>query len=129
MKAIIYKDFEGIVIGGEKKFFPKGTEFEIKDIDQLDWVVDSEGKKVCLVYSTNYREYFAINDDGNGLIRGELALDIFKSGKQINERIIEEFPQYLEQNLSVLTFNNLLFIAPLKDLKRIKELMKPSEVK
>jgi hypothetical protein len=53
---------------------PAGTVCE-----EVGGVIRADGKNLCLVRSENAHQYFARNDDGNGMERGQLTQRIQKT--------------------------------------------------
>lgn len=70
MQYIVHTDFIGKAICGEVNF-PAGTE-----CTENNGTIYHDDQAVCRVSSNNAYKYFARNNDGNGLKRGELIKTI-----------------------------------------------------
>lgn len=70
MLYIVHTDFIGKAIGGEFNL-PAGTK-----CTESNGVIYHDGKAICRVDSQNAYQYFARDNDGNGLKRGELIKTI-----------------------------------------------------
>ena len=71
MEYITIKRFKRKGIDGRFNI-PYGTELEARD----GVIIAPDGRQVCLSRSYAAHEYFARNDDGNGLERGKLSHEI-----------------------------------------------------
>ncbi len=72
MKYIVHRRFKGKAICGDVNL-PTLTE-----LDCIDGVIYHNGNVVCFVASENAHQFFARNDDGNGMLRGNLTQAIQK---------------------------------------------------
>lgn len=70
MQYIVHTEFIGKAINGEVNF-PVGTE-----CTEINGIIYHNARAVCCVGSNNANNYFARNNDGNGLKRGELIKTI-----------------------------------------------------
>lgn len=70
MQYITHRRFKGKCIGGEVNI-PAGTVCE-----ENGGMISCNGKPICLVRSENAHQFFARNDDGNGMLRGQLTQSI-----------------------------------------------------
>lgn len=70
MQYIVHTDFSGKAISGEV-YFPAGTE-----CTEINGIIYNNARAVCRVGSQNACQYFARNNDGNGIKRGELIKTI-----------------------------------------------------
>lgn len=68
MKYICTRDYSGVIGNGDTADVAYGAEF-----DTIGSFIAFENKAVCRIGSQIAREYFAINDDGNGLERGAIT--------------------------------------------------------
>lgn len=78
MEYIIYKDFIGKAICGEVNL-PKGT-----DCTEKGGMIYNGESELCLKRSENAFRYFARNNDGKGIRRGEL-IDSIKTILALND--------------------------------------------
>lgn len=72
MKYIVHKRFDDKAICGDVNI-PAMT-----DCSEQNGIIYCNGKPICYTLSQNARQYFARNDDGNGLKRGRLTQSIQK---------------------------------------------------
>lgn len=99
------------------------------------------GKPVCATTCQNAKEYFAINDDGHGLERGEITHRIAFEQFGLNQ----QSPEYKERWVYVWgdgslrqykrpetddywLWNDLFFHAPIEELRRISKLLDLKEI-
>lgn len=73
MEYICYKRFRGKGIDGEMLNIRRGSELE-----ELDSLIAFGSKGVCINMSQIAYDYFARNDDKQGLLRGDLIMEIKK---------------------------------------------------
>lgn len=73
MEYLVHRRFKGKSISGEVNL-PAGTVCE-----EIGGVITCDGKPICLIRSENAHQYFARNDDGNGMLRGKLTQSILKT--------------------------------------------------
>lgn len=79
MNYIVHRRFKGKAICGDVNI-PAMTEAE-----DVDGVIMYDGKSVCFDTSENAHQYFARNDDGNGMLRGKLTQSIQKTLRKRDE--------------------------------------------
>ena len=70
MKYIVHKRFKGKAICGDVNL-PAMTECESDGV-----FITYKDKTICYVTSKNAHQFFAVNDDGMGMIRGKLTQEI-----------------------------------------------------
>lgn len=85
MEYIIYKDFIANAICGEVSL-PKGT-----ICSDNNGMLCYKGKQLCLKGSQRAFDYFARNNDGNGLKRGELVTTIKDTLAVVDEHHYERW--------------------------------------
>ena len=73
MKYIIYKRFRGKAICGDVNL-PAMTVCECNGA-----IINHNGNPICSAKSENAHKYFAINEDGMGMVRGKLTQAIQKA--------------------------------------------------
>lgn len=127
MKFIIHKRFKGKAICGEVNL-PYGTEVQCED-----GILTIEGNPLCSDHSQNAYEYFARNDDGNGLERGKLTKDIIKTLSKRDKFYQDRWNKVWEDALcqkykrteyeDYWLFNYDFYNAPIEDLRYIKALI------
>lgn len=73
MKYITHKRFKHDTL--QRHFnIPAMTE-----CDEIGGIITHDGSQICHIESYNAHQYFARNDDGNGMLRGELTQAIQKA--------------------------------------------------
>lgn len=72
MEYIVHKRFKTKAICGDVNL-PAGTACEAKGS-----MITHDGKPLCVVTSENAHRHFARNDDGKGVERGQVVMDIIK---------------------------------------------------
>lgn len=72
MQYIVYKRFKSKALCGDVNI-PATT-----DVENVNGVILYDGKPVCFETSENAHQFFARNDDGNGMQRGRLTQAIQK---------------------------------------------------
>lgn len=73
MQYIAHTRFKGKAICGDVNI-PVSAKCEC-----IGGVIYYNGKQICAEKSENAHKYFAINDDGNGMLRGRLTKDIIST--------------------------------------------------
>lgn len=68
MKYICTRDYSGVIGTGDTANLAYGAEF-----DTIGSFIAYDNKAICRIGSQIAREYFALNDDGNGLERGAIT--------------------------------------------------------
>lgn len=135
MNYIVHRRFRAKTIGGYKNL-PYGTECETQGE-----FITFRGLPIAAVTSENAHQYFARNDDGKGLDRGELTQEILKLLSNRNKRVKgragtrQEAWDRIWADLSIRKykreehpdhwlFNHAFYTAPIEDLKYILNLVK-----
>ena len=85
MNYIVHRRFKGKAICGDVNI-PAMT-----DVEEVDGVILYDGKPICFVASENANQYFARNDDGNGMLRGNLTQAIHKTLSKRDEKYQERW--------------------------------------
>lgn len=70
MQYVVHKRYRGLCLSGEANL-PYGATCELNGE-----IIEKDGRPLVLATSENAHLYFARNDDGNGLRRGELTREI-----------------------------------------------------
>lgn len=104
-----------------------GGEVNIKRGDKLEernGVLFFRGRPVCLSTCQAAKEHFAINEDKNGLRRGDLTYEIAfrKPLSELQKNIlVTDLPlrKYLVDDDRVILFNDAFFRAPMLELWNI----------
>lgn len=127
MRYIVHRRFKGICINGNTNL-PYGTE-----IDEVNGLFYHNGEAVCVATSENAHQFFARNDDGNGLERGKLTQNIQKTLSKLDEdhqvrwdKVWEDFlcQKYKRKEYSdYWLWNHAFYNAPIEDLRHIAKLV------
>lgn len=127
MQYIVHKRFKDRVIFGQANF-PALTICE-----ESNGLILYEGNPVCAISSENAHQYFARNDDGNGMLRGQLTQAIQKhlAKRDDNHQTRwdkvwedEKCQQYKRKEYTdYWLWNHEFFNAEIDDLKYIAELI------
>ena len=127
MDYITHKRFKGKAICGEVNF-PYGTKAE-----RVNGVLFINTKPICVDHSQNAYDYFARNDDSNGLERGKLTQEIQKRLAKRDKHHQARWNKVWEDALcqkykrtdhtDYWLWNHEFFNAPIEDLRYIKSLI------
>ena len=100
----------------------------------IDNVIYHSDNPLCFATSENAHQFFAINDDGNGMERGNLTQSIQKSLAKRNAKHQTRWDRMWEDKLcqkykrtdhaDYWLWNHEFFNAPIKDLRYIEKLVK-----
>lgn len=111
---------------------PIGT----KLVERNNILFYKNSQAICWVDSPNGHKYFAINNDGNGLIRGLLTQSIIKeiSDTPWKIRLLNQHEKELQKYkrntlISFWDWNNDFYKAPIKDLEKISKILNIKGVK
>lgn len=128
MQYITTKRFKGIGIGAYFNL-PWNT-----PVEEKNGVLYHDNKPICVTRSLNGKKHFAINEDGQGLKRGELTYFIAYSNRQKEhsdgrvfhfseeeiEMLVREYPQWIKQTTPIL-FSDNFFTAKVEDLQELAD--------
>lgn len=127
MNYVCFKRFKDNAIFG-KVNIPYGSILE-NDYGLLKF----NGKPICFARSQNAHDYFAVNDDGRGLERGNLTSSIIKllskRDKSYQERWdkiwsdISMLKYKREEDPDYWMWNHDFYCAPVEELERIKKMI------
>lgn len=135
MQYIVHQRFKGKTISGDVNI-PATTTCE-----ERDGVIYYNGKPICAATSMCAHQHFAVNDDGNGLLRGMLTTAIQKTlsrnrGEPIHQERWDRVwgdprcqKYQREEHPDVWLWNHAFFCADIDDLKYISELVSAKEGK
>lgn len=128
MQYIVHKRFKGNTLSGMVNL-PALTLCSC-----VDGVILHNGNPVCVNTSENAHQYFARNDDGNGMERGKLTQSIQKilAKRDANhqtrwDRVWEDerCQQYKRKDhADYWLWNHEFFNAPIEDLRYIEQLVR-----
>ena len=127
MNYVCFKRFKDNAICG-KVNIPYGSILE-NDYGLLKF----NGKTICFARSQNAHDYFAVNDDGRGLERGNLTSSIIKLLSKRDKSYQERWDK-IWSDLSMLKYkreedpdywiwNHDFYCAPVEELERIKKMI------
>lgn len=122
---IVFRDFNDIAICGEVHL-KRGEEFPSIITEEREFICNHEKQFLVAVYSQNQVDHFARNDDGQGLLRGDLTyLIAHKSFTEEQEKIIrKQWFKYILPFKDTLLFNNLFYELSIDILKKILSSLK-----
>jgi hypothetical protein len=124
MEYIVHHRFKGMGIRGEVNL-PRGTVVNLVG----KYLVDASGI-ICAVTSENAKKYFARNDDGLGLLRGELTHAIAYRGvnkpgyrftSAQRNTLATKYERFLREDTEFILFNDKFFAASVEDLQKMAE--------
>lgn len=128
MQYIIHKRFKTKAICGDVNI-PAMTECE-----ERNGVLFHNGKPLCYVASENAHQFFARNDDGNGLLRGELIQNIKRRLEKKDNSYQKRWDKVWEDSLcqkykrkefdDFWLWSHEFYNAPIEDLQYIHNLVK-----
>lgn len=119
-----------------KKKGASGREYNIARGERFDVIANfiaCDNAAICSIRSEDAYKYFAIDDDGKGLERGELTHDIAYSDRRPNknngyrfteaqiEVLEKEFKKFLRSDVDTILFNHEFFNADVDELKTLKQ--------
>ena len=132
MKYICHQRFKTNAICGEVNIPALSELSTFKDV--LFW----KEKPICLLTSENAHQYFARNDDGQGLLRGKLTQAIQKELAKKDEHHQDRWNKIWadkrcskfkrKEHEDFWLWNNSFFDAQIEELKYIVELIGAKEV-
>lgn len=124
-KYITHHRFKGLALCGMELNIPYGTKLD----ENNHYLFTKDGLMICSTTSETSKLHFSINDDEQGLRRGELTYLIAYSnrktntGKRFTEREINilknKWAHFLNQNVPVILFNEEFFTAPISELESL----------
>lgn len=108
------------------------------ECDEVDNIIMYNGRQVCYIKSSNAHQFFARNDDGNGLMRGKLTQAIQKTlakqdddyedrwDKVMNDPMCQ--PYRRKEHNDRWFWNHEFYEADIEMLKHIADLIGVKEV-
>ena len=125
MRYIVTRRYKANDLNGQYINLPYATGLET----QGRYIVTPDGRPLCFIKSQTAHMYFAVNDDGDGLKRGEITYKLafkpretsegFRYTKAERERLVEKWSKYIRTDVAMLLFNHEFFCAPLSDLEKM----------
>lgn len=120
--VIVFRDFiNQKILCGDIVSFKIGEIFPTTVYDKKEYVCFPDKRLITKVWSQNYVDYFARNDDGKGLLRGNLTYLLnSKSYTEEQQQILrQQWGKYLLPYTDVILFNNRLYEAHIETLQDI----------
>ena len=127
MKYIVHTRFKAKAICGEVNL-PALTEVNLKD-NMLYY----QDKQLCVITSENAHKYFARNDDGQGMERGQLTQAITKTLANTDDKHQEQWDKVWEDAIcqkykrteyaDYWLWNTAFYNADIEDLQHIYKLI------
>lgn len=127
MNYIVHRRFKGNTLCGEVNL-PAMTECAL-----LDNIIHYDNIPICYIKSENAHQYFAINEDGQGMKRGKLTQMIQKKLAKRDEGYQSRWDKIWEDGLcqkykrvdhaDYWLWNHEFFNAPIEDLLHIAGLI------
>lgn len=123
MTYIAHRRYRGKTAAGITVNFPRGTEFEAIG----PWIA-RDGKAVCAIHSDTAQKYFARNDDGCGLLRGQYTRKIaweprdrggFRFTEDERDLLATKWAKFLRPEHEFIIFNDDFFAAEIMDLRQM----------
>lgn len=125
MKYITHHRFKELALCGSLLNIPYGTELECVG----ETLITSEGKAVCYRKSESAKRHFSRNDDGRGLLRGQLSYAIAYSSRNAGngyrfseeeaESLSRDWGHFLRPEYDFILFNDDFFEAEPEELQRL----------
>lgn len=128
MEYVVHSRFKKKAIGGYVNL-PKYTKCEV-----IQNIIVHDGMPICAIESENSHQYFALNEDGKGIERGELTQYIQKrlakndKNHQLrwdrvwDDKLCQKYKR--EEHRDYWLWNNDFFKASISDLQYIANLIK-----
>lgn len=128
MEYVCHRRYKKIGASGRDYNFPRET--TLQTIGQF---IAYNNSAVCKVSSEDAYMYFARNDDGKGLERGNLTYAIAYAPRKPNkdngyrftdkeiEILEKDYGRFLRNDTGTIRFNYDFFNADIEELKQIKE--------
>lgn len=133
MKYIAHRRFKSQCLCGQVNI-PAMTECELKD-----GMILYNNQPICLIKSENSHQYFARNDDGEGMLRGKLTQGIQKFLSNRDENYQDRWDKIWRdvncqkykrcEHVDHWLWNHEFFGAPITELKYIANLIGMKEPK
>lgn len=127
MKYIVHKRFKNTALCGAVNLQAMTTCESYEDI------IVCNGMPICFAQSENAHQYFAVNDDGTGMLRGKLTQAIQKTlakrdnnyqarwNKVWDDPLCQKYKRYTHEDHWL--WSHEFFMADIETLKHIAELI------
>lgn len=127
IEYIAFRDYKGASITSKIEIIKKGEKFQL--IAGRIATLDNPPRSICLLDSHIAHEYFARNDDGNGMLRGAITyaiafsermipsdIGVFRFSEEEQEIIRNEYSRFLRDDSDAILFNSDFFNADIDEL-------------
>ncbi len=122
MEYVVHRRFRAKAACGELMNIPYGAKFETIG----DFIATPDGKAICFTTSEAAQQYFARNDDGQGLERGKLTYAIAYAPRRAgngfrftDDEIVmleKHWSHFLMDDVDTILFNEDFFNAQVPEL-------------
>ena len=133
MRYVCTRRYRGLDLNGKFINLPYASALKVEG----RYITTLDNRPLAFVKSETAHKYFAIDDDGDGLKRGEITHKIAYSNRKTSEGyrytskerevLCEKWAKYIRQDVEMLLFNHEFFCAPLSDLKQMQKDIKALE--
>ena len=127
MQYIVHRRFKGNAICGEVNL----PTFSVCECE--DGIIKYSGNPICYIASENSHQYFARNDDGNGVLRGKLTQSIQKNLAKRDDNYQIRWDKVWDDDIckkykrieyaDYWLWNHAFFEADIDDLQHIADLV------
>lgn len=126
VEYICHRKYSKIAACGDYLTFKQNARFET-----IGCFIAHDKRAICTVNSEDAHRYFAKNDDGNGIKRGNLTYKIAYAPRHPNkengfrftpdeiEMLEKDYDRFLRKDTDTIIFNNAFFNAKIEDLQEI----------
>ena len=122
MEYITHLRFKGKDLNGKSVLITRG-----KKLNCINGYLYFEERPICVYRSECARQHFAINDDGQGMTRGDLIESIAYSNHGMTDNQIDllksKWNKFLNMEHDVIIFNEDFFISEVSELKTLYDEM------
>lgn len=125
MRYVCCRRYRGLDLNGKFINLPYASSLKVEG----RYITTLDNRPLAFVKSETAHKYFAVDDDGDGLKRGELTYLIaylprvtkegYRYTAKEREKLCEHWAKYIRQDVEMLLFNHDFFCAPLSDLKQM----------
>ena len=131
MQYICHRKYRKKGASGKKYYIKKGKTF-----NSVGKFIVKDSELICAITSQDAYQYFARNDDNNGIQRGKLTYEIafaprrpdqkigFRFTDKQREMIETEYPQFVRPDTDFLIFSYDFFNADIQPLRELSAKLK-----
>ena len=121
-KIIVFSNFDALAIYGEIVHLKRGEELFTIMQHNLEYVCDKNNNMITKKGSQNYIRHFALNNDGQGLLRGDITyfLSNYENYTYEQEQTLRtKWSKYLMEYPDTILFNDSFYDADISTLNEI----------